>query len=178
MDSINRNQSEGNHADLTGMSAVQRIKDVIKQTASCFFCTEHGYGPSAGSRPMAVQDVGDDGSLWFLSATDSYKNAEIAKSPKVQLFFQGTEHSGFLHLKGHAFINTDPDKIRDLWKPILKTWFTQGEYDPRITVIKVIPEDGYYWDNKHGNLIAGVKMLVGAAVGKTLDDSIEGRLAL
>jgi len=32
------------------------------------------------------------------------------------------------------------------------------------------------WDNKHGNTVAGVKMLIGAALGKTLDDSIEGKL--
>jgi len=38
----------------------------------------------------------------------------------------------------------------------------------------VEPTDGYYWDNKHGNTIAGIKMLLGAATGKTLDDSIEG----
>ena len=53
-----------------------------------------------------------------------------------------------------------------------------GIDDPRITVIKVTPHDGYYWDNKHGNLVAGVKMMVGAMVGKTMDDSIEGRMAL
>jgi len=45
-------------------------------------------------------------------------------------------------------------------------------------VIKVTPEEGYYWDNKHGKAIAAVKMLVGAAIGKTLDDSIEGKLSV
>ncbi len=58
----------------------------------------------------------------------------------------------------------------------MKTWFTEGEDDPRITVIKVAPLDGYYWDNKQGNAVAGVKMMIGAALGKTLDDSIEGRI--
>ena len=58
----------------------------------------------------------------------------------------------------------------------LYTWFTEGKDDPRITVIKVTPTDGYYWDTKHGAAIAGAKMLVGAAIGKTLDDSVEGRL--
>ncbi|MDB5061825.1 MAG: ral stress protein, partial [Mucilaginibacter sp.] len=48
--------------------------------------------------------------------------------------------------------------------------------DPRITVIKVSPTQGYYWDNKHGNAIAFAKQLVGAALGKTLDDSVEGKL--
>ena len=48
--------------------------------------------------------------------------------------------------------------------------------DPRITVIKVTPSEGYYWDNKHGNAEAGPKMMIGAMIGKTLDDSIEGKL--
>ena len=29
-------------------------------------------------------------------------------------------------------------------------------FDPRITVIKVTPSDGYYWDTKHGNAVAGI----------------------
>jgi hypothetical protein len=58
----------------------------------------------------------------------------------------------------------------------MKTWFTEGDNDPRISLIKVSPGDGYYWGTKNGNLVAGVKMLIGAAIGKTLDDSIEGQL--
>ena len=58
----------------------------------------------------------------------------------------------------------------------VKTWFTERVDDPRITVIKVTPSEGYYWDTKHGNAVAGIKMLIGAATGKTLDDSIEGKL--
>ena len=68
--------------------------------------------------------------------------------------------------------------IKELWNFTLKTWFTEGEHDPRITVIQVRPVEGYYWDNKHGNAVAGAKMLVGAVIGQTLDDSIEGTIRL
>ena len=74
-------------------------------------------------------------------------------------------------------MSRDRKRIKDLWKSVLKVWFTEGENDPRITVIGVRPTGGYYWDNKHGSAVAGIKMLVGAAIGKTLDDSIEGELA-
>jgi hypothetical protein len=40
MDSINRNQTEGNHADLTSAAAVQRIKEVVEKVQSCFLCTQ------------------------------------------------------------------------------------------------------------------------------------------
>ena len=59
---------------------------------------------------------------------------------------------------------------------MIKTWFTGGVDDPRITVIRVDLTRGYYWDTKHGMMVAGVKMMIGAAIGKTLDDSIEGTL--
>jgi general stress protein 26 len=176
MDSINRQQPEDNHKDIAGQEAVERIRDVIKKTQTCFFCTGQGRGPSEGARPMNVRQVDDAGRLWFLSADDSHKNLELASDPSVSLFFQGSEHSDFLHLSGRARIVRDAAKLKELWEPVLRTWFTEGIDDPRITIIEVTPTSGYYWDNKHGNMVAGVKMLVGAATGKTLDDSIEGRV--
>ena len=177
MDSINKNQPEENREDLTGKKAVERIRDVVKQTESCFFCTAVSAGGSGATRPMSVQEVDDDGTLWFLSASDSHKNRELEKDSAVRLFFQGSEHAGFLTLTGTATVSGDRKRIKDLWKSVLKVWFTEGENDPRITVIGVRPTGGYYWDNKHGSAVAGIKMLVGAAIGKTLDDSIEGELA-
>jgi general stress protein 26 len=176
MDSINRNQVEENRADRSGREAIERISTMVKKTQTCFFCTAVSAGASGGARPMSVQQVDDGGNLWFLSADDSHKNEEIARDPSVKLYFQGSAHSDFLHLNGHATISRDRAKIKEVWEPIFKTWFTEGVDDPRITVIKVAPTEGYYWDTKHGNTVAGIKMLIGAAIGKTVDDSIEGKL--
>lgn len=178
MDSINRNQAEENHADLIGSDAVKQIKEVVKRAHSCFFCTALASGASSGARPMSVQQVDDHGNLWFLSADDSHKNAELEANPSVRLYFQGSPHSDFMLLDGRATISRDKAKIKELWQFVIKTWFTEGVDDPRITVIKVTPQGGYYWDTKHGNAIAGVKMMVGAALGKTMDDSIEGKLTV
>jgi len=174
MDSINRQQAETNRKDVAGTQAIARIKDVVDKNGTCFFCTASPVGPSKGARPMSVRKVDELGRLWFLSADDSYKNAEIGADPSVRLFFQGSEHSDFLELDGRATISRDPAMIEELWNPVINTWFTGGKDDPRVTVLMVEPADGYYWDNKHGNTIAGIKMLLGAATGKTLDDSIEG----
>lgn len=176
MNSINQQQAERNHEDLTGHGAVDRIKDTVKKAQTCFFCTGSSVVGSDGIRPMNVRKVDDEGTLWFLSADDSHKNLELEGNSAVVLLFQGSPHSDFLQVKGHASVSRDKSKIKELWEPVLKTWFTEGVDDPRITVIKVTPTEGYYWDNKHGNMVAGVKMLLGAMTGKTLDDSIEGRL--
>ena len=68
------------------------------------------------------------------------------------------------------------EKIKELWQPILKVWFTEGEDDPRISVIKVVPEEGYYWDTKNNMAVGLVKRMAGAVMGKTIDDSIEGNI--
>lgn len=176
MNSINQQQAERNHEDLTGTRAVERIKETVAKAQTCFFCSAGPVVSGEGIRPMNVRKVDEQGTLWFLSADDSHKNQEIARNPSVVLLFQGSPHSDFLQLSGHASISRDQEKIEELWEPVLKTWFTGGVQDPRITVIKVTPREGYYWDNKHGNLVAGVKMMIGAMVGKTMDDSIEGQL--
>jgi general stress protein 26 len=127
-------------------------------------------------RPMSVQKMDGQGNFWFLSSNDSHKNAEISQDNNVQLLFQGSAHSDFLSIYGTATISTDKELIKELWEPIIKTWFTGGVDDPRITAIKVETKGGYYWDNKHGNAIAFAKMVTGAIIGKTMDDSIEGEL--
>jgi general stress protein 26 len=175
MDSINRNQPEENREHLHGQRAVDKIREIARKAENCFFCTTAADG-SAAARPMNVRQVDDAGQLWFLSASDSHTNAELARDPAVRLYFQASTHSDFLELAGHATVSTDRAKIRELWEPLIRTWFTGGVDDPRITVIRVAPTDGYYWDTKHGNVVAGIKMLIGAALRKTLDDSIEGRV--
>lgn len=176
MDSINQNQPDHARADLSGSDAAGKIKELAEKAETCFFCTEVATRGSSGARPMAVQQVDEQGHLWFLSADDSHKNEELERDEVVHLYFKASAHSGFLALTGIAAISRDRGKIEELWKPVMKTWFTDGIDDARITVIEVRPTEGYYWDTKHGGAIAGLKMFIGAAIGKTMDDSVEGRL--
>lgn len=176
MDSINREQPEDPRRDLSGSAATEKIREMVLDAGTCFFCTSPQGSPNAGVRPMSVRDVDDRGRLWFLSAADSHKNAEVARDARVRLFFQGAKHSDFLQLDGHASVHRGRDTVDALWSPFLRTWFTGGKDDPRITAICVQPVSGYYWDTKHGNAIAGLKIMLGAATGVTLDDSLEGRL--
>lgn len=178
MDSINKQQPEDTQKPLAGQEAVKKIKDIVDDAKTCFFCTRLSDGTSMSTRPMSVQKVDDQGHLWFLSAVDSHKNQDINEESAVQLFFQGSPHSGFLTISGTATVSRDKAKIDELWEPLVKTWFTEGKDDPRITVIRVTPSESYYWDNKHGTAVAFIKMVAGAVTGKTLDDSVEGQLTV
>ena len=177
MNSINQQQPEDNMQDLAGSEAIKKIKNLADK-ATCFFCSNIKTGIPFSTRPMSVQKIDDDGNFWFLSSNDSHKDDQLQHDPFVHLLFQGSPYSDFLDIYGIATVIEDKELIKELWEPILKTWFTEGVDDPRISVIKVEPTEGYYWDNKHGNAIAFVKKLAGSVIGKTLDDSIEGKLKI
>jgi general stress protein 26 len=178
MNSINQEQPEENFQNLTGEEAVAKLKDLAEGAKTCFFCSNIKTGLPSSARPMTVQDVDDEGNLWFLMANDSETCKEIQHEPVAQLFFQGSKYSDYLNIYGTTSVSDDKEKIKEFWKPIFKTWFTEGEDDPRIAVVKLEPTEAYYWDNKHGNAVAFIKQLAGAAIGKTLDDSIEGKLSV
>ena len=176
MDSINKNQEGDHRKDLTGEEAGKKFKEPMDAANTCFFCTRLRSNEPFIPRPMAPQKVDENGTAWFLSAVDSHKNAQIMEDPKVQLLFQGSDYSEFLTMYGTATITQDQAKIDELWDPSLKTWFTEGKEDPRITVIEVTPEDGYYWDVKNNEMVSFAKRMIGSLIGKTMDDSIEGKL--
>jgi len=165
----------GDHKDLKNESAADKIKDLADDIKTCMFCTYKDV--KLQSRPMSVQEIDDDGNLWFLSDKNSNKNSEINLNPKVELFF-AQPHDKFLTLHGNATILYDRRKIKELWNPIIKVWMTGGEDDPNLSIIKVTPEDGYYWNNKNGKMVAIAKMTVAFVTGKTMDDGIEGNLEL
>ncbi len=176
-DSSNNTQNTADHIkSLSGEEAVKKLKDLAISAENCFFCTSIKTGLPVSVRPMSVLQVDDAGNLWFASQKDSNKNNEIASDPFTHLFFQENKNSGFLNIYGISEIVTDQDKIDELWNPLLKVWFQGGKDDPNITLIKVEPTNVYYWDTKHGDMIAFVKMAASIVTGKTMDDSVEGNL--
>lgn len=163
--------------NLTHQEAIDKFKELVKHESTCLFTTRLTEVPLT-TRPMSVQKVCDQGNFWFLSPSDSDKNQEIANDPRVQLFISNTSNYEFLSLYGKATISRDREKIDEFWSDIAKAWFTEGKNDPRITVIKVTPEEGFYWDTKDGKLVSMIKILASAVSGKTLQEGVEGTISV
>lgn len=176
-DSSNNTQNTQDHIKtLAGAEAVKKLKDLATSAENCFFCTNIKTGLPLSVRPMSVLQVDNDGNLWFISHNDSVKNEEIAHDPFTHLFFQENKNSGFLNIYGISEIVDDQKKVEELWNPLLKVWFQEGKDDPKISLIKVVPTNVYYWDTKHGDAVAFIKMAASIITGKTMDDSVEGNL--
>ncbi|RZL39462.1 MAG: general stress protein [Rubrivivax sp.] len=173
-----RTLSADGHApdeDLAGQAAADKIKDLVSNGDSCFFCTV-GMSSQLHARPMTVIELDDAGRLWFFTEADSLKNVELDRDPRVTLFFKQGDNGGHLKLDGEAAEVTDRDTIHRLWTPKLRAWFTEGPDDPRISLLRVDPVGGEYWDNRHGTAVAGIRMLFGALTAQRTDDGVHGHL--
>jgi general stress protein 26 len=166
----------GDVKNLTAADAVEKIREIAKDANICMFVTDLSNLPLAG-RPMATQEVDEEGNIWFMSDRNSDKNQEIDNDDKVQLFYSHTGNYEYLSIFGRAEIVNARTKIEELWTPMAKTWFREGKDDPNISLIKVIPEDAYYWDTINNKMVSLVKFAMGAMGITPKDDGgIEGKL--
>lgn len=161
--------------NLSQTEAIEKIKELVKSANVGMFTSALTALP-LNSRPMSTVDTDDEGNLWFFSEKGSTKNEDIEKDNRVQVFYANQVSYEYLSVYGTAEISTDKEKIHELWTPMAKAWFTEGENDPSITIIKVTPVDVYYWDTKHNKLVSLIKIATAVVTGKTMDDGVEGKL--
>jgi general stress protein 26 len=165
----------GEVQNLESTNARQKIKELAQDANICLFTTNLTELPLS-TRPMSTQKVDDDGTIWFFSEKDSEKNRHIERDNRVQLFYSNRNSSEFLSIYGTATVIKDDAKARELWSPLAKTWFQGGAEDPQLTILKVVPEDGYYWDTKDGKVVSMLKIAAGAITGREMDGGVQGEL--
>ena len=73
------------------------------------------------SRPLAVQEVKDDGDMWFFTSSETSQVAHVRADPRVNVSFgMNTE---WVSVAGTAGIVTDRQKIHDMWNQVVEAWF-------------------------------------------------------
>lgn len=167
----------GDTKNLTNEEAIKKIQDIAKDADICLFATNLTNLPIS-TRPMSTQKVDDEGNIWFLSSKSSTQNQDIQADGRVQLFYSHKGSAEYLSVYGEATILFDRDIAKELWSPIVKTWFTEGVDDPEVSIIKVSPSDAYYWDTKNNKAVSMLKILAGAVTGKTMDDGVKGKITV
>lgn len=165
----------GDTKNLMNQQAVEKMKSMAGDGHIVMFCCNLGEQPFDAT-PMSTQSVEDDGTIWFFSAKDSDRNTHLKQNNKTQLLYGNRNDADYLSVYGTSEVMYDKQKAEELWSPQVKVWFPEGPSDPNLSLIKFTPQEGYYWDTKHGKMVAFAKMLAGMVTGKTMDDSIEGEL--
>ena len=150
---------------------------MVGDTKMCMFSSSLNL-VSCNTRPMAIQQVEDDGTIWFFSDADSEKNKEIEDGNWIQLLLMNNSSSAYLCLFGIAGIITDIEKLKKLWNVFLKTWFNEGPEDTNVSLIKITPQNGHYRDTKNNKIISTFKIAIGAIMGKEMDGAVEEKMII
>lgn len=163
--------------NLTQKEAREKLKELSESARICMFCTELTHLPN-NSRPMTVQECDEDGNLWFISSSESNKNFEIKEDNRVQLYFMNNGSAEYLHIYGKAYIYKDKSTIEEQWSDLANAWFEEGKDDPNVSIIRVTPDETYYWDTKAGKFITMLSFVAAAITGNKTDnsDGVEGQL--
>jgi general stress protein 26 len=162
---------------LSGPEGIKKIAGLIKDINICMMTTTAADG-SMDSRPMGTQHTEFDGTVWFLTRNESGKVAEIQQDSHVSLLYADPSNQKYVSAKGRARISHDKAKIHELWNPMFKAWFPQGEDDPAITVIKVEVAEAQYWEASSSKLVFGLKYLAAAVTGGKVDVGETGKVTV
>lgn len=161
--------------NLSNREAIKKLKELAEK-AQTFMFTTSIQSDYPTTRPMTVQEVDEEGRIWFISSSESHNVDEIRENNRVQLYFSNTGKYEFLYVLGEASLHTDMALIEKYWTDIANAWF-DGKNDPRVRIVSVKPVDAYYWDTRDSKLVSLVKIGFAAITGKKMEDGgIEGDL--
>ena len=164
--------------NFASQEAITKLQELAGDARIAMLCTNLAQLPFS-TCPMSTQKVDEtNGAIWFFSSHDSQHNRDIEKDNRVQVIYANNGDSSYLTVFGTAELLHDRAKIDELWTPLAKVWFQEGKEDPNLRLIKVTPQEGFYWDTKHGKMVSFLKMIASIATGKTMDDGIQGSLTL
>jgi general stress protein 26 len=164
------------YQELHGEAGLKKIGDLIKDIRMAMLTTAAPDG-SFDSRPMATQKFEHfDGTVWFLTQAGSGKLHEIADDSHVSLIYADSGASKYVTVKGFASTSRDKAKIHEMWNPMYKAWFPEGEEDPSIRVLRVDVTEADYWEASSSRIVRGAKYLAAAVTGGKVDVGEAGKV--
>jgi general stress protein 26 len=135
-----------------------KLYDLLHDFDVALLVTQGGEG-EIHARPMAIAQVDEDCTTWFVTSRSSPKVDEVHHANRAHVLCQRGA-TACLTITGVAATVEDRSKLDQLWKSAYEPWFPKGKDDPDLTLLRVTPEHGEYWD---GRGLRGIKYVVQAA---------------
>jgi general stress protein 26 len=132
---------------MSNAESISKVTDIINDSHIGMFTTINEEGALV-SRPLAVQEVKDDGDMWFFTSANSSQVAHIRANPAVNVAFgQRTE---WVSVAGTAEVVTDRQLIHDKWNQVVEAWFPDGPDTPEVVLLHVDSDSAEYWTSPGG----------------------------
>lgn len=129
--------------------AAEKVKELIGDERLAMLTTVDSDGKLV-SRPMAVQRLDDDGTLWFLTDDRSPKARQLIRDSRTNLAFQS--RGTWISVSGSGEIVEDRATIEGLWNKGAEAWFPDGPSTPEVAALRIDPDTAEYWDAPGGRV--------------------------
>lgn len=116
------------------------------------------------SHPMGVQQVTDDGDLYFFIGKQGDQADAIAAHPQVNVAFAKT--GSWLSVAGTARFVQDDAKVRELWDGQVEAYFPGGADDPNLGLLLVSSESAQWWGQPGGPVRSLAEMVKSKVMGE------------
>ncbi len=130
-------------------AAAEKVRELIGDERLAMLTSVDSDGKLV-SRPMAVQRLDDDGTLWFLTDDTSPKARQLIRDSRVNLAFQS--RGTWISVSGSAEIVEDRATIEGLWNKGAEAWFPDGPSTPEVAALRIDPDTAEYWDTPGGRV--------------------------
>jgi general stress protein 26 len=127
--------------------SISKVTDIINDSRIGMLATINENGALV-SRPLAVQDVKDDGDMWFFTSAGSSQVAHVRANPAVNVSFG--KNTEWVSVAGTAEVVTDRQKIHDMWNQAVEAWFPDGPDTPEVVLLHVDSDSAEYWTSPGG----------------------------
>ncbi len=156
---------------------IKKVKELANATRIGMLTTTNANG-HLHSRPMALNEIEDDGTMWFFTAKSSDKVNEIQQDSEVNVSFANVSDADYLAIAGTANLVTAQSEIDDKFNHFVKAWFPEGKDSSEISLLKITPHHAEYWDSNDSKLARLFNIGKALITGKKHQDGIHAKVAL
>lgn len=162
--------------NLNNQEGIEKIKELVNHIDIAMMHTfpkdeNYPYGT-----PMSRQEVDENGIIWFLVSIESQTAKNITQNNKVSLSFSHVSDYKFLKVDGIGELLVDQERIDKYWNKFVEVYFEKGKEDPSIRILKVTPDDVFYWDTKTNKIMTFLHVATAAITGQKIDIGKEGEI--
>jgi general stress protein 26 len=171
---------------MTDLAATEKkldeLYELIDQMEVALMTTRRADGMLV-TRPMATQDRGPFGDLWFVTNIETHKVDEVSWDPHVSIGYYNIRTMEWVSVSGIATLSFDRARIRHLYRPDWKAWFSDeggdlngGPDDPRLALILVEAHSVIYTKAKYSRPRTLFEIARGIVTGTEPDIAREVRI--
>ena len=132
---------------MTDAQSISKVTEIINDAKIGMVTTINEEGALV-SRPLAVQEVMDDGDMWFFTGLGTSQVAHVRADPRVNVAFG--KNPEWVSFAGNAEVVTDRAKIHEMWNQVVEAWFPDGPDTPEVCLLRVESDSAEYWTSPGG----------------------------